>query len=57
MTAIVDLPLPVWCYGIILDSIVKGDPEKIGLAVETSFQCGLQAGMITSGYWLPSWIS
>jgi len=43
MTAILDLPLPVWCYGIILGNNVKGDPENIGLAVETAFLCGLQA--------------
>jgi hypothetical protein len=53
-------PTPVWCYSLwgLLDTIVTGDPENIGFAVETVFLSGLQAEIcVLPVWWSPSWIS
>ena len=41
--AILNFPLTVWSYDIVLGTMVTGDPKNIGFAVETAFLAGLQA--------------
>ena len=43
VAAILDFPLTVLSYDIVLGTMVTGDSENIGFAVETAFLAGLQA--------------